>query len=132
LQLRAMNITYETILRPLGVLLAGLACGHALGQDVGTHESASLRGMAVRTVAELHVPLEPRRVYGDTHAGLRFGGQSALPERAPRIGVAFAAAPAPALGLDRGALLRAKLSESTQLSLRAHHRGLGVVLRSEF
>jgi len=127
-----MNITYETILRPLGVLLTGLACGHALGQDLGNHESASLRGVAVRTVAEQHAPMEPRRVYGDTHAGLRFGGQSALPERAPRVGVEFAAAPAPAFGFDRGTLLHTKLSESTQLSLRAHHRGLGVVLRSEF
>lgn len=130
-QLRVMTIICETTTRPLSVLLAGLVCGHALGQDLGNHESVPLRGMVSRMVAEQRAPQE-LRLYGDAHPDLRFGWRSAPPGRAPRIGLEFAAAPDSVLGLDRGTLLRAKLSETSQLSLHAHRRGLSVLLRTEF
>lgn len=119
--------------RPLCLLLAGLACGHAIGQDLGNQESVSLRGVATRTIAEERATLEPRlRLYVDARPGLRFDGRSALPERAPRIGIEFTLAPRPAPSLALGTLLHTKLSESTHLSLRVRHDGFGVMLRSEF
>jgi hypothetical protein len=71
-------------------------------------------------------------MYLDTRPGLRFGAPSAWPERAPRIGLEFKMAPTPALAVAQGALLRTRLRESTHLSLRVRHHGVGVVLRSEF
>jgi len=122
-----------SIIRPLAFLLAGLACGHALGQEVGHPERLSLHGVAMRTLAEEHTPAEPRlRLYLDTRPGLRLGSPTALPERPPRIGLEFKLAPTPTLGLAHGTLLRTKLSEGTHLSLRVRRHGVGVVLRSEF
>jgi hypothetical protein len=120
-------------LRPLSLLLAGLVCGHAMGQEVGTRERLSLHGVAVRAIAEDQTPAEARlRLYLDTRPGLRFGSLTALPERAPRIGVEFKLAPNPVLAVAHGSLLRTKLSESTNLSLRVRRHGVAVVLRSEF
>ena len=119
--------------RSLCLLLAGLAYGHAIGQDLGNQESVSLRGVAMRTIAEERTPLDPRlRLYVDARPDLRFDGQSALPERAPRIGIEFTLVPRPAPGLALGTLLHTKLSKNTQLSLRVRHDGFGVMLRSEF
>jgi len=121
------------IMHALAFLLAGVACGHALSQEVGDRERLSLHGVAVRTIAEQQAPLEPRlRLYLEPRAGLRFGMQTALPERAPRIGVEFKLAPNPALVVAQGTLLRTKLSESTNLSLRVRRHGVAMVLRSEF
>jgi hypothetical protein len=121
-----------TIIRAFAFLLGGLACGHALSQEVANHERLSLHGVAMRTIAEQQTPAEPRlRLYLDTRPGLRFGSPTALPERAPRVGVEFKVAPNP-LAVAHGSLLRTKLSESTSLSLRVRRHGVGVVLRSEF
>jgi len=120
-------------IRPLALLLACLACGHALGQDVAHPERLSLYGVAMRTIAEEHTPVEPRlRLYLEPRASLRLGSPAALPERAPRIGLEFKLAPTPALSVANGTLLRTKLSEGTHLSLRVRRHGVSVVLRSEF
>jgi hypothetical protein len=120
-------------IRPLSFLLAGMVCGHAMSQEVGNRERVSLHGVAMRTVAEDQTPAEARlRLYLDTRPGLGFGRPTALLERAPRIGVEFKLAPSPALSFAHGTLLRTKLSESTNLSLRLRRHGVGVVLRSEF
>ncbi len=87
----------------------------------------------MRTIAEQQTPPEPRlRLYVDRQPGQRFGEQSAMPERASRIGVEYKLAPNPALLVAQGALLRTNLSESTSLSVRVRRHGVGVVLRSEF
>ena len=119
--------------RSIGVLLGSLVCGHAMGQDVGNHESLLLHGVAMRMIAEEQTPLQPRlRLYVDTRSGMRFGGLSALPERAPRIAVEFKLAPSLALVAVHGTLLRTNLSESTHLSLRVRRHGVGIALGSEF
>lgn len=123
----------STIIRPLVVLLASLACGQAAGQGIASRDGVPLRGMLIRTIAEESTPLDLRLLpYVDRPPGLDFEGQDALPVRAPRIGVEFTLAPGSALSLARGTLLRADLNESTELSLRVRRRGLGVLLRSEF
>ena len=126
--------TMTSAIRPLACLLAGLACGHALGQDAGQHEGLTLHGAAMRTIAERQTPLlEPRlSLYADTRPGLRLAGTTALPAHAPRIGLELSLAPSPTLGVARGTLLRTKLSEGTYLSLRLRRHSIGVVLRSEF
>jgi hypothetical protein len=123
----------STIIRPLSVLLACLACGQATGQDVASRDGVPLRGMVIRTIAEESTPLDLRlRLYVDRHPGVDFDGQDAPLVRAPRIGVEFTLAPSSALSLARGTLLRADLDGNTQLSLRVRRRGLGVLLHSEF
>ena len=120
-------------IRRLSLLLAGLVCGHAMGQEIGNRERLSLHGVAMRTLAEEHTSAEPRlRLYLDTRPGLRLGSPTALPERPPRIGLEFKLAPTPKLGLANGTLLRTKLSEGTHLSLRVRRHGVAVMLRSEF
>jgi hypothetical protein len=122
-----------TIIRSLGFLFAGLACGHALSHDAGNPERLSLHGVALRTIAEQQTQPEARlRLYLDTRAGPRFEALRALPERTPRIGLEFKLAREPALAAAQGTLLRTKLSESTNLSLRVRRHSVGMVLRSEF
>jgi len=119
--------------RPLAFVLAVLACGHALGQEGGHPEKLSLYGVAMRTMASEHAPLQRSlRLYDDSSSALRLGSPSALPTRTPRIGVELNLVPAPSLALANGTLLRTRLSEGTHLSLRVRRHGVSVVLRSEF
>jgi hypothetical protein len=122
-------------LRAVAFALAGLACGHALADDADADapEKPSLHAAAIRTISAHHTPAEPPlRLYLDARPGVRFGNPTALPERAPRIGVEFKLAPTPTAGIAKGTLLRKKLSEGTHLSLRVRRHGVAVVLRSEF
>lgn len=96
------------------VLLAALACGQAIGQQI-------------------EAPPEPRlRLYVETRPDLRLGGPIPRPEPAPRIGVELKLVPGFVPGIAKGTLLRTTLSESTHLSLRAYRGGLGVMLSSQF
>jgi hypothetical protein len=94
-------------------LLAALACGQAIGQQIETPPELRLRLYAER-------------------ADLRWSGPIPRPEPAPRIGIELKLAPSFAPGLTRGTLLRAALNGSTHLSLRAYRGGLGVMLNSEY
>jgi hypothetical protein len=119
-------------IRPLSLMLAGLACGHAMGQGIGNGERLSLHGVAMRAIAEEPAPVESRlRLSLDARPSL-LGIPTGLPQRAPRIGVELKLAPNPALVVAQGTLLRAELSQSTHLSLRVRRHSVGVVLRSEF
>lgn len=96
------------------LLLAALACGQAIGQQV-------------------EAPAEPRlRLYVESRPELRLGGPIPWPEPAPRIGIEFKLAPGFMPGIAKGTLLRTTLSERTHLSLRAYRGGIGVMLSSQF